>query len=70
VKHSVVDRPLLVIKSLGHIDRFGERTPDRWAVTRASNGRIVKHFANEVEAQEFASEGNAAQLIGRRRRRL
>jgi hypothetical protein len=64
----VSERPFAVVKSHGHVDRFGERTPDRWAVVRISSGRIVEHFANEVEAQQLASEGNAARLMASRPR--
>ena len=63
---SVTQRPLMVVRSPGHIDRFGERVPDKWAVVRVSNGHIVRLFTTEPEAREFASERNATWLLGAR----
>lgn len=62
----VSERPFLAIQSPGHIDRFGERLPDKWAVVRAGSGRIVELFVTEPEAREFASEQNAVLLLRRR----
>ena len=59
------ERPFMVVRSPGHIDRFGERVPDKWAVVRATSGRIVELFGTEPEAREFASEQNATQLLDR-----
>lgn len=59
----IAERPFRVVPSPGHFDRFGERVPDKWAVIREVSGRIVELFPTEVEAQEFAGERNAAQLL-------
>lgn len=64
--NSLTHRPLMVVRSPGRIDRFGERVPDKWAVVRVSNGRIVGLFGTEPEAREVASERNAAHLLGSR----
>ena len=64
--NSLTHRPLMVVRSPGHIDRFGERVPDKWAVVRVSTGRIAGLFGTEPEAREFASERNAAFLLGLR----
>ena len=60
---NVDQRPFQVILSPGHVDRFGDRSPDKWAVVRVSNGRIVELFVAEAEAREFAGEQNAARLL-------
>ena len=56
----------MVVKSPGHIDCFGERIPDMWSVVRVRSGQIVRLFATEPEAHEFATERNAIALLGRR----
>lgn len=59
----VPKRPYRVAPSPGHIDAYGERTPDRWAVLRTSTGRIVALCPTEEEAWEKATERNAARML-------
>lgn len=66
MRNSVAQRPLMVVKSPGHIDCFGEQVPHKWAVVRTRNGQIVKLFSTEPEAHEYAGEANATRLLGRR----
>jgi len=61
----VSERPFMVVRSPGHIDRFGERVPDKWAVVWTSTGRIVQLFGTEPEAHECASERNADRILTR-----
>jgi hypothetical protein len=61
----VSERPFMVVRSPGHIDRFGEQVPDKWAVVRTSSGRIVQLFGTEPEAHESASERNASRILAR-----
>ena len=63
VASNTVERPFRVVSSPGHTDRFGECVPDKWAVIRSADGRIVQLFPTEPEAREFVSERNAEQLL-------
>lgn len=56
-------RPFAVLKTLGHTDLCGEKVPDRWAVARADNGKIVELLPSEVEARERAAERNAERML-------
>jgi hypothetical protein len=56
-------RPFSVVKTLGHVDLCGEKIPDRWAVARADNGKIVELLPSEAEACERAAERNAERML-------